>query len=72
MVCLPEACDYIAQSPELSVKMAEPLDGSTVSRFKQAAIDNGVWLSVGGYHQKVLDVPFDVSVDTCQVKSVRL
>ncbi|XP_041350404.1 nitrilase and fragile histidine triad fusion protein NitFhit-like isoform X2 [Gigantopelta aegis] len=61
LVCLPEACDYIAESKELSVKMSEPLDGSTVSKFKQAAIDNGVWLSVGGYHQKVSDTANRVS-----------
>lgn len=53
MLFFPEACDYIAESKPQSVEMAERLDGDLMSRFCQAARDNKLWLSVGGFHQKV-------------------
>ncbi|XP_076448546.1 nitrilase and fragile histidine triad fusion protein NitFhit-like [Babylonia areolata] len=52
MVFLPEACDYIADSKEKSVAMAESLDGDLVSRYRDVARQNQLWLSVGGFHQK--------------------
>ena len=54
MVFLPEACDYIADSKEQSVEMAESLDGDLVSRYRDTARQNQLWLSIGGFHQKVL------------------
>jgi hypothetical protein len=56
MVFLPEACDYIADSKEQSLQMLEPLDGNLVSRYRQVAKDNQMWLSVGGFHQKVRNI----------------
>ncbi|KAK3593021.1 hypothetical protein CHS0354_005384 [Potamilus streckersoni] len=55
MVFLPEACDFIGQSKSDSFAMAEALDGSTISRYKSLAKELGVWLSLGGFHQKVSD-----------------
>lgn len=52
MLFFPEACDYIAESKLQSVEMAEGLDGDLMSRFCQAARENGLWLSIGGFHQK--------------------
>ncbi|KAL8595196.1 hypothetical protein ACOMHN_013869 [Nucella lapillus] len=52
MVFLPEACDYIADSKEQSMAMTESLDGDLVSRYRDTARQNQVWLSVGGFHQK--------------------
>ena len=53
MVFLPEACDYIADSKEQSIDMAESLDGDLVSRYCDTARQHQLWLSIGGFHQKV-------------------
>ncbi|XP_067685173.1 nitrilase and fragile histidine triad fusion protein NitFhit-like [Haliotis asinina] len=52
MVFLPEACDFIGESRDQSMKMAEPLNGDLISRYQQVAVDTRVWLSIGGFHQK--------------------
>lgn len=52
MVFLPEACDYIAESKELSVRLAETLDGDLVSRYREVAKQNEMWVSIGGIHLK--------------------
>jgi len=53
MIFLPEACDYIADSQQQSMALAEKLDGETISKYKQLAKDLSVWISLGGFHQKV-------------------
>lgn len=53
MVFLPEACDYIAESREKSMEMAEPLDGGIMLKYKKLAKDLSIWISLGGIHQKV-------------------
>ncbi|KAK7102718.1 hypothetical protein V1264_020900 [Littorina saxatilis] len=52
MMYFPEACDYIADSKEQSMQMAESLDGDLVSRYRDAARQHQLWLSIGGFHQK--------------------
>ncbi|CAL4098422.1 unnamed protein product, partial [Meganyctiphanes norvegica] len=52
MVFLPEACDYIAESKEQSLEMAEPLSGPLMQRYCGLAASAGVWLSLGGLHVK--------------------
>ena len=54
MVFIPEACDYIGDSKDKSIEMAEPLDGEIVSKYKQLAKETSIWLSLGGVHQKVI------------------
>ena len=53
MVFLPEACDHILTSPSENANHSEGLNGPTMSAFKQLARDNKVWLSIGGFHEKV-------------------
>lgn len=50
MVFLPEACDYICDNTNDTVKMAESIDGPLVSKYKQLAQQNDIWLSLGGIH----------------------
>ncbi|CAG2256040.1 NIT1 [Mytilus edulis] len=53
MVFLPEAVDYIGESKQQSIDMAEDLNGITISKYQDLAKQLGVWISVGGFHQKV-------------------
>lgn len=48
----PEACDYLADNKTDIVAKSEPLNGPTVSKYKSLAIDNNMWLSLGGLHEK--------------------
>jgi len=50
MVFLPEACDYIGESREQTLALAQPLSGDTVGQFRNMAVKYGVWLSLGGVH----------------------
>jgi predicted amidohydrolase len=52
MAFLPEGFDYIAETKEQSLSMAESLDGDTISAYRQIARDNGIALSLGGFHCK--------------------
>lgn len=48
---MPECCDYIGTNREETVSLAEPLNGGTVSFYKQLAKRFNVWLSLGGIHE---------------------
>ena len=50
LLCLPECFDFIGLPGE-ALKMAEPLDGPLMSRYRQLAVDNRIWLSLGGFHE---------------------
>jgi hypothetical protein len=50
MAFLPEGFDYIAESKDDSLSMAETLDGETISAYRQIARINGIALSLGGFH----------------------
>ncbi|KAG7153712.1 Nitrilase and fragile histidine triad fusion protein NitFhit-like [Homarus americanus] len=52
MVFLPEACDYIAESKEESVQLAESIHGPLVAKYRELAASTHVWLSLGGLHIK--------------------
>ncbi|PVD24417.1 hypothetical protein C0Q70_14899 [Pomacea canaliculata] len=52
MLFFPEACDYIADSKSQTVEMAESLNGDIMKRYCRAAQESGIWLSIGGFHQK--------------------
>lgn len=57
MVFLPEACDYIAETKEASLQLAEPIQGPQVTRYRELAASSSVWLSLGGIHIKVKRSP---------------
>ncbi|KAJ3584940.1 hypothetical protein NHX12_013663 [Muraenolepis orangiensis] len=52
MVFLPEAFDYIGSSRDQTLAQAESLTGDTVSRYSLLASKLGVWLSLGGFHER--------------------
>ena len=53
VVFLPECFDYVGESRELSVSMAAKLDSPRIQGSCELAKELGVWLSLGGYHEKV-------------------
>lgn len=55
MVFLPEACDYIGETKQQSKEMAETLDGDFISKYRSVAKEMNMWLSIGGFHQQVLN-----------------
>lgn len=54
MVFLPEACDYIGDNKDQTLELAQPIDGDTVAQFRKLALDNNIWLSLGGGPKKTL------------------
>lgn len=52
VVFLPECFDYVGESREQSVSMAAPLDSPRIQGLCELAKELGVWLSLGGYHEK--------------------
>ncbi|XP_071442557.1 deaminated glutathione amidase [Hetaerina americana] len=52
VVFLPEACDYLGRSTQEILALAEPLDGPTISRYKELASHHNIWISLGGVHEK--------------------
>ncbi|KAL5013974.1 hypothetical protein ScPMuIL_008244 [Solemya velum] len=55
IVFLPEACDYIGETKQQSMEMAETLDGDVISKYRTVAKEMNMWLSIGGFHQRVSD-----------------
>lgn len=56
MVFLPEAFDYIdPPKKEDSIDKSEPLNGELMQKFSKIALDNRIWLSLGGYHRHVIN-----------------
>lgn len=53
MVFLPEAFDYISSSKEEGLSLAQTLDGPLIGQYCQLARQRKLWLSLGGFHEKV-------------------
>lgn len=51
MIFLPECFDFIGSNKQEAVQAAEPIDGPTISKFRELARKLKVWLSLGGFHQ---------------------
>lgn len=52
MIFLPECFDFIGTTRQETIEAAEPLDGPTISKYRDLARNLKVWLSLGGMHQK--------------------
>ena len=53
MVFLPENFSFMGAAPGQAQRIAEPLDGPIMQRFLQLARDQSVWLSLGGFQERV-------------------
>jgi len=55
MIFLPEAFDFIGSNSQETLQLAETIQGNTITSFRDLALKNNVWLSLGGFHHKVLE-----------------
>lgn len=53
IVFLPECFDYVGENREQTLSMAAPLESPRMQSLRDLAKELGVWLSLGGYHEKV-------------------
>ncbi len=53
MVFLPENFAFMGSNPDENDRMKEFLDGTLIKRYSQIAQDNSVWLSLGGFQEKI-------------------
>uniref|UniRef100_A0A6B2LCE4 CN hydrolase domain-containing protein n=1 Tax=Arcella intermedia TaxID=1963864 RepID=A0A6B2LCE4_9EUKA len=51
MVFLPENFDYVAPNREEALRLAQPLDGPLIQRYRELCRREGVWASLGGFHE---------------------
>lgn len=55
MIFFPEACDFICDNKQDTLKSAESiLEGDTMKMYKKLALQHNVWMSMGGLHEKVI------------------
>ena len=53
MVFLPEGFDSISESKETAIMSAESLDDVTITSYRSLAKNKQLWLSLGGFKEKV-------------------
>ena len=54
MVCLPENFAFMGATSEETNLMKEPLEGPLIQRYRELAIQNNVWLSLGGFQESIV------------------
>ena len=52
MVFLPEAFDFVGESRQQTLELAQTTTGGTVTAFQKLAAEHGVYLSLGGFHNR--------------------
>ncbi|VEN49991.1 unnamed protein product [Callosobruchus maculatus] len=74
VVFLPEASDFIASNKKEARELAESINGELMNEYKLIARNNLIWLSIGGFHEKLNEETIynsHVLVDcTGEIKSV--
>lgn len=53
MVFFPECFDYVGRSREENEELAMDENCEYIGRYRNCAREYGLWLSLGGFHQKV-------------------
>ncbi|XP_042640794.1 deaminated glutathione amidase-like [Tyto alba] len=67
LVFLPEGFDYIGSDPAQTLRLSEGLDGDLMGRYTELARECGVWLSLGGFHERGQDWPTTQRIYNCHV-----
>uniref|UniRef100_A0A6I8PD39 CN hydrolase domain-containing protein n=1 Tax=Ornithorhynchus anatinus TaxID=9258 RepID=A0A6I8PD39_ORNAN len=67
LACLPEAFDFIARDPAETLRLAEPLAGDLIGRYGRLARECGLWLSLGGFHERGPDWETTPRIYNCHV-----
>lgn len=52
VIFLPEAFDFIGSNTQETLSLAENLEGAQIQRYAGLARECGVWLSLGGFHER--------------------
>lgn len=52
LVCLPEYFACI-DHPNVDSQWNEPIDGPQIEKYRKLAVDNAVWLSLGGFQESI-------------------
>ena len=57
LCCLPECFHFIGGGDTglKSIDVAEPLEGPALAKYRQLAVDAGLWLSLGGFQEADAD-----------------
>lgn len=56
MAFLPECFDMVCESRSQTLANLEPIDGPLIQRYRNLAVEKKIWLSLGGFHEKVPDI----------------
>ncbi|XP_045694293.1 deaminated glutathione amidase isoform X1 [Phyllostomus hastatus] len=64
---LPEAFDFIARDPAETLHLSEPLGGALLGEYAQLARECGLWLSLGGFHERGHDWEQTQKIYNCHV-----
>uniref|UniRef100_A0A8C2YRM7 Nitrilase 1 n=1 Tax=Chinchilla lanigera TaxID=34839 RepID=A0A8C2YRM7_CHILA len=64
---LPEAFDFIARDPAETLRLSEPLGGNLLQEYTQLARECGLWLSLGGFHERGQDWEQTQKIYNCHV-----
>lgn len=67
MIFLPENFDYVGRSTEETLNQAETLEGDLMERYSNLARESGMWLSLGGFHEKKSDWEKDQRIHNSHV-----
>ena len=50
---LPECFDMVCESRQQTLQNMEPIAGPLIQKYKELAASSRIWLSLGGFHEKV-------------------
>jgi predicted amidohydrolase/diadenosine tetraphosphate (Ap4A) HIT family hydrolase len=50
---LPECFDMVCESQPETLQKMEPITGPLITKYKELAVSSKIWLSLGGFHEKV-------------------
>jgi hypothetical protein len=53
MAFFPECFDYIGRNRDETISLAIEEDGQYINQFREVAREHRIWLSLGGFHNKV-------------------
>ncbi|NXX86623.1 NIT1 amidase, partial [Urocolius indicus] len=67
LIFLPEGFDYIGSDTAQTLSLSEGLDGPLMGSYKELARECGVWLSLGGFHERGQDWATTRRIYNCHV-----
>ena len=50
---LPEGFDFIGSNINTTLAQSETIDGPLIEKLKTLAVEKKIWLSLGGFHEKI-------------------